>query len=148
MRLWTLHPKHLDPQGLVALWREALLAREVLRGRTRGYRQHPQLLRFRLCPSPRAAINGYLAVVFAEAQSRGYRFDRFKLGRVAQVPKMRATDGQLQYEWSWLLNKLQKRSPAVYLRNLEVSAPAAHPIFDVVSGPIAEWEHVHEQAAA
>lgn len=27
MRLWSLHPKHLDPQGLVALWREVLLAR-------------------------------------------------------------------------------------------------------------------------
>ena len=23
MRLWTLHPKHLDAKGLVALWREA-----------------------------------------------------------------------------------------------------------------------------
>ena len=27
MRLWSLHPKHLDPQGLVARWREGLLAR-------------------------------------------------------------------------------------------------------------------------
>ena len=26
MRLWTLHPKYLDAAGLVALWREALLA--------------------------------------------------------------------------------------------------------------------------
>ncbi|WP_338140756.1 pyrimidine dimer DNA glycosylase/endonuclease V [Candidatus Nitrotoga sp. 1052] len=26
MRLWTLHPCYLDSRGLVALWREALLA--------------------------------------------------------------------------------------------------------------------------
>jgi hypothetical protein len=47
MRLWTIHPRYLDSQGLVALWREALLARAVLRGETRGYRHHPQLIRFR-----------------------------------------------------------------------------------------------------
>jgi carboxyl-terminal processing protease len=29
MRLWSLHPKYLDAQGLVALWREALLAKAV-----------------------------------------------------------------------------------------------------------------------
>ncbi|WP_245747334.1 pyrimidine dimer DNA glycosylase/endonuclease V [Frateuria terrea] len=47
MHLWTPHPKHLDRQGLLALWREGLLARAVLRGQTRGYRQHPPLERFR-----------------------------------------------------------------------------------------------------
>ncbi len=36
MRIWTLHPQYLDRQGLVALWREGLLAQEVLRGQTRG----------------------------------------------------------------------------------------------------------------
>lgn len=33
MRLWTLHPKYLDTKGLVALWREALLAQKVLQGK-------------------------------------------------------------------------------------------------------------------
>jgi Pyrimidine dimer DNA glycosylase len=142
MRLWTLHPKYLDAQGLVALWREALLAREVLRGRTKGYRRHPQLQRFRSCASPRAAINRYLAVVFAEAQSRSYKFDRSKLGREAVVQRIPATDAQLLYEWRWLLSKLRRRSPIVYRRHLEVSVPSAHPLFKVVSGPVAEWEHV------
>jgi hypothetical protein len=32
MRLWTLHPQYLDPRGLVALWRVALLAQQVLLG--------------------------------------------------------------------------------------------------------------------
>ena len=86
MRLWSLHPRHLDPQGLVALWREGLLARAVLHGQTRGYRQHPQLDRFRSQPHPQHAIDAYLAVVLAEATARGYNFDRSKLGRIQRVP--------------------------------------------------------------
>ena len=142
MRLWTLHPKYLDAQGLVALWREALLAREVLRGNTDGYRQHPQLRRFRSCASPRSAINRYLAVVYSEALSRGYKFDHSKLGREAAVQRIYATDAQLLYEWRWLLRKLRRRSPIVYRRHLEVSVPSVHPLFKLVSGPVAEWEQV------
>ena len=56
MRLWSIHPRSLDARGLVALWREGLLARKVLRGRTRGYRHHPQLQRFRDLRDPVAAI--------------------------------------------------------------------------------------------
>ena len=36
MRLWSVHPQHLDVRGLVALWREGLLARKVLLGETNG----------------------------------------------------------------------------------------------------------------
>ena len=43
MRLWSIHPRYLDSMGLVALWREALLAQAVLRGETKGYKFHPQL---------------------------------------------------------------------------------------------------------
>jgi hypothetical protein len=142
LRLWTIHPRYLDAPGLVALWREALLAREVLRGRTIGYRQHPQLQRFRQCVAPRAAINAYLARVYDEARLRGYRFDRAKLGRAASPSRLSVTDGQLRYEWSWLLAKLRQRSPALYRRHLEVLLPAAHPLFRVVRGPIAAWENV------
>lgn len=145
MRLWTLHPRYLDAQGLVALWREALLARAVLRGRTDGYRQHPQLRRFRSCTSPRTAINRYLALVYAEARSRGYAFDRSKLGRGGSGQRILATDAQLQYEWQWLLTKLRQRSPSLYRRHLEVSAPEAHSLFRVVSGPTADWEHVRNK---
>ena len=140
VRLWTLHPRYLDAQGLVALWRESLLAREVLRGNTIGYRRHPQLARFRSSATPVAAINGYLAAVHAEAQSRGYRFDRSKLGRVARVRTISVTDGQLQYEWGWLQDKLRRRSPLVHHLHLEVRVPAVHPLFHLVPGPIADWE--------
>jgi len=140
MRLWTLHPKYLGAQGLVALWREALLAREVLRGRTDGYRRHPQLIWFRSCASPRAAIKRYLALVYREASCRGYAFDRSKLGRLGPARQIPVIDGQLQYEWHGLLEKLKRRSPSIYRRHAGVSFPATYSLFRVVSGPIADWE--------
>lgn len=88
MRLWSLHPKYLDPQGLVALWREALLAKAVIRGETRGYTHHPQLQRFTEHPHPRLAINAYLAAVHVEATQRGYRFDRSKIGTLREIERM------------------------------------------------------------
>jgi len=144
MRLWTLNPRYLDAKGLVALWREALLAREVLRGRTKGYRHHPQLARFIASPSPRAAINSYLAAVYSEAVARGYKFNRSKLGRSERSPTIRATRAQLDYEWRWLLRKLRRRSPALYRRHVAVSTPVAHPVFRIVAGPIATWERVRK----
>jgi hypothetical protein len=146
MRLWTLHPKYLDAPGLAAAWREALLARAVLRGRTRGYRSHPQLQRFRVCRAPRSAINTYLAAVHAEAESRGYRFDRSKLARTAIKLKIEATRGQLMHEWRWLLHKLERRNPPLYRRNRLVLRPDPHPLFKVVPGPVAAWERVPARA--
>ncbi|HLW43123.1 MAG TPA: pyrimidine dimer DNA glycosylase/endonuclease V, partial [Candidatus Acidoferrales bacterium] len=78
MRLWSLHPSHLDGKGLVALWREGLLAQNVLRGKTKGYRFHPQLNRFRATKKPVIAIGTYLRAVAEEAKSRGYSFDASK----------------------------------------------------------------------
>ena len=148
MRLWTIHPKYLDASGLVALWREALLARAVVRGRTRGYRHHPQLQRFRECLSPHSALNGYLAGVYAESVVRGYEFNITKLTRVAVPLRIRTTDGQLRYEWEWLLHKLRARSPALYRAHRSIVTPDAHPLFLVVVGPISEWERVIEPRAA
>ncbi len=140
MRLWTVHPRYLDPQGLVALWREALLAKAVLRGETRGYRHHPQLARFRAHGAPRSAINAYLAAVYAEASSRGYDFDRRKIGPVRRVAPIAATRGQIAYEWRHLMRKLRQRNPALYRRWRETSSPEFHPLFRRVRGPVASWE--------
>jgi hypothetical protein len=142
VRIWTLHPQYLDPQGLVALWRESLLARAVLRGATKGYRFHPQLLRFQQHTAPRSAINSYLAGVLSEAQARGYSFDATKVGPVRSRAKIITADGQLQYEWQHLLEKLRLRSPAQYRRFRNVSAPLPHPLFRIVAGPVASWERV------
>lgn len=142
MRIWTLHPQYLDPQGLVALWRETLLAKAVLRGATRGYRHHPQLHRFREQPAPRSAINSYLAAILSEANSRGYTFDASKVGPIRSCPQITSTSGQLQYEWQHLLLKLRARSPAQYRRLRRVSDPLPHPMFRVVAGPVAAWERI------
>src|SRR5512143_54549 len=109
MRLWTLHPRHLDTKGLLALWREALLAQKVLRGETRGYRHHPQLLRFRAQADPLAAVASYLAAVCEEAGRRGYRFDSAKIGPGRLRGKMVATSGQLGFEREHLQRKLEVR---------------------------------------
>ncbi|KAF1716226.1 DNA lyase [Pseudoxanthomonas yeongjuensis] len=140
MRLWTLHPKYLDPQGLVALWREALLARAVLRDETRGYKHHPQLERFKAHASPRLAINAYLAAVHAEATSRGYAFDRGKIGPLRPVAPIPATSGQIDHEWKHLLRKLEIRSPALFVRWNDLRAPECHPLFHPDPGPVAPWE--------
>ncbi|GAM10086.1 hypothetical protein OR1_02373 [Geobacter sp. OR-1] len=140
MRLWTLHPKYLDARGLVALWREALLAHAVLRGKTSGYTHHPQLIRFRNSPSPVESIASYLRAVHAEATLRGYRFDVTKISPICSVEPILVTRGQLEYEWSHLKAKLLVRAPA-WLTKLEpVSCLEAHPLFRIVTGPVAEWE--------
>ncbi|MBM4195701.1 MAG: DNA lyase [Gammaproteobacteria bacterium] len=140
MRLWSLHPKYLDPQGLVALWREALLARAVLRGKTEGYRHHPQLHRFQLHASPRQAISFYLSVVHSEATARGYTFDRSKVGPVRSVRPIGASHGQLAYEWEHLLRKLASRSPAHYQQWRSVRTPQCHPLFRPEPGAVESWE--------
>jgi Pyrimidine dimer DNA glycosylase len=140
MRLWTIHPKYLDPQGLVALWREALLARAVLRGKTRGYRNHPQLDRFRAHDAPRSAINAYLAAIHYEAVARGYAFDKSKIGPVRSVHSILATTGQISYEWDHLLGKLSVRSRALHGQWRKVSLPLCHPLFTPVPGVIEPWE--------
>jgi hypothetical protein len=140
MRLWTVHPKYLDARGLVALWREGLLARAVLRGETRGYRQHPQLARFRAHPRPVGALNRYLAGVYVEACRRGYRFDARKLGRAGRSGRITESRGQLAFEWAHLLKKLQAREPRRFEELISVLRPAAHPLFRIVPGPVQTWE--------
>lgn len=142
MRLWSLHPKYLDPQGLVALWREALLARAVLGGNTRGYRNHPQLERFRAQSAPRSAISAYLHGVHSESMVRGYTFDRSKIGRVQVQTPVLVTAGQVQHEWGHLLQKLAVRNPALWEQWRSISAPECHPLFHLQPGPIESWERV------
>jgi hypothetical protein len=140
VRLWSLHPKYLDPQGLVALWREALLAQAVLLGNTRGYQSHPQLQRFRSQRSPVAAIGAYLCAVYAEAQERGYAFDRSKIGAARSHRRIPVTAGQVQYEWQHLLRKLAVRNAAYHERWRSVRLPQCHPLFELCPGEIQAWE--------
>lgn len=148
MRLWSLHPKYLDPQGLVALWRETLLARAVLRGETRGYRHHPQLERFLGHDTPRLAINAYLAAIHVEASARGYRFDRSKIGPIRAAAPIALTDGQLDCEWRHLLRKLALRNPPLFARWQDIAKPEHHPLFRLRRGPVASWERANMETPA
>lgn len=142
MRIWSLHPQYLDAKGLVALWRETLLAKHVLAGRTKGYRSHPQLLRFKRMPEPLHAIDRYLGVVHDEAVARGYRFDKAKIDPVPGPVGMRVTTGQMAFETAHLLRKLQQRDMARWETLRAVDRLAPHPLFRVVEGPVADWEVV------
>ena len=140
MRLWTLHPSHLDARGLVAAWREALLAQKVLGGGTRGYTRHPQLARFRAQPEPAAAIAAFLTGLADEAQRRNYHFDVSKIAPLKFAGRMTETRGQLLYEWEHLRAKLRVRAPEIFRRIRSVKEPEAHPLFKIVPGGVRDWE--------
>ena len=143
MRLWSLHPQYLDTRGLTALWREGLLAQAVLTGKTRGYTHHPQLHRFREAAIPQELIAAYLRIVHDEATKRGYHFNRSKLPEAGATQNIAVTEGQLDYEWTHLRNKLQARAPDLLTRLESVTRPEPHPLFYVIPGPVAEWEIIN-----
>jgi hypothetical protein len=142
MRLWSLHPSLLDQKGLVALWRETLLAQKVLQGKTKGYRSHPQLDRFRKCRTPLTAISTYLWAVHDEASQRGYSFDSAKIARKRWPITLTVTQGQLEYEFEHLKEKLRQRDPERHGELLKFTEVTAHPLFTVVPGEIESWERV------
>ena len=145
MRLWSLHPKYLDSKGLVALWREGLLARKVLEGGTKGYRNHPQLQRFRTLHNPVAGIDYYLSVVEEEARSRSYTFDRTKLPKTIRPISLPVTSEQMAHEVEHLRKKLTARDP-LRLTHLEKDSLDPHPLFHIVPGDVEDWEKVSDAA--
>ena len=142
MRLWSIHPGYLDAKGLVALWREGLLAQKVLLGNTKGYRNHPQLIRFNNVNNPIGAIASYLRFVADEADSRNYNFDRGKIVNRRTNKTLLVTIGQVEYEFKHLLSKLKTRAPTLYNEFNHTSNIKVHPIFSTTKGPIEEWEIV------
>jgi hypothetical protein len=139
VRLWSLHPSHLDAKGLVALWREALLAQKVLRGLTKGYKRHPQLARFQAHPKPVAALATYLSAVSDDAIRRGYSFDARKIVSARTKIKIAVTRGQLAYERGHLLRKLKVRSPKDYAARRNATLKL-HPSFRAIAGGVEDWE--------
>jgi hypothetical protein len=140
MRIWSVHPQYLDSKGLVALWREAILAKHVLEGKTKGYKNHPQLKRFKRANNPVDSIDQYLAGIYEEAKSRGYHFNRDKINWNHQTSRMTLTDGQLKFEKDHLLAKLRLRDQSKYNDLLLQKEIQPHPLFEIVSGEIEEWE--------
>lgn len=142
MRLWSIHPSYLDAKGLVALWREALLAKAVLEGKTKGYKNHSQLVRFKAMPDPILAINQYLREVWIESKCRGYKFDVTKITAGGEQQSTTVTTGQLAYEYMHLQNKLQTRDINKYNYNLSLHPYSTFSIFNIIEGGIEPWEVV------
>lgn len=142
MRIWSISPKYLDTKGLVALWRETLLARKVLENKTIGYRNHPQLIRFRERENPINAINFYLKVLYDEAVSRNFHFDKNKTDLYNNNYKIPVTRGQINYEFTHLKNKLISRDHDRFLTISKIRDPDPHPIFVIKEGDIEIWEIV------
>ena len=140
MRLWSIHPGYLDAKGLVALWREGLLAQNFLLGKTKGYKNHPQLIRFKAHENPVGAIASYLSSVADEADRRGYHFDRNKIMNEELSGSIAVTTGQLDYEFKHLLEKLRKRDSVRYDQLFKTTEIELHPIFNKVTGDREDWE--------
>ena len=141
MRLWSLHPKYLDCKGLVALWRESLLAQKVLAGKTKGYKKHPQLCRFKAHQKPIAAIGSYLYSIYQQADKERYKFSKDKILAIKKkIDKIKVSNKQLLFEFNHLLRKLKKRDPKSYKRLLKIKRPQANPLFKITRGKIADWE--------
>ncbi|HTA62322.1 MAG TPA: pyrimidine dimer DNA glycosylase/endonuclease V [Bacteroidia bacterium] len=140
MRIWSVHPKYLDTKGLVALWRETLLAKHVLEGKTKGYKNHPQLNRFKKLKMPTDGINCYLASIYTEAVNRNYNFSKEKIDWGFKKCSLRVTKGQLDYEVQHLLNKLKTRDKQKHIEIKALKKIDVHPMFKVVEGDIEDWE--------
>lgn len=140
MRLWSLHPQYLDAKGLVALWREALLAQNVLYDKTKGYKNHPQLLRFKATNDAQTAISCYLHSVADEADKRGYKFNREKILAHGECDHILVNEGQLEYEFNHLLKKLKHRDSKQYNQLKSLVEIQTHPLFKKVDGGIEAWE--------
>ena len=140
MRIWSIHPEYLDSKGLTALWRETLLAKNVLEGNTKGYKNHPQLNRFRATEDPVSSINQYLSFVYFEAKKRGFNFDRRKIDWDFHPIQINVTRGQLEFEKNHLLKKLKVRDKGKFKELAARKNLKSHPQFKVIKGKTEEWE--------
>ena len=141
MRIWSLHPSYLDWMGLGAQWREGLLAQKVAEGKTKGWRNHPQLDRFNYHSKPMEAVGFYLKELHVESLKRGYKYNYSKiLFPDAVVDLIDLTFGQLQYEFILLQGRLKVRSPEKYEENNGIKELQAHTLFNVVPGLPEKWE--------
>jgi hypothetical protein len=140
MRLWSIHPKYLDSKGLVALWRESLLAKKVLENKTKGYKNHPQLERFKQESNPVDSINSFLLEILKESEKRGYCFDSNKMGDSFSKDNIQVTDGQILYELEHLKNKLKSRDKKRYSLIKDIKLPEINPVFKISKGDLENWE--------
>ncbi|MDD2565824.1 MAG: pyrimidine dimer DNA glycosylase/endonuclease V [Candidatus Gracilibacteria bacterium] len=142
MRLWSLDPKYLDRAGLLACWREGLLAKKVLEGNTIGYKNHPQLYRFKNLENPLDGINAYLTIIYNEAINRNYKFSASKIEIIHKIGIIEVNDGQVEFEKKHLLKKLEIRDLKRFNNLSLVDKVEINPIFKIIALGIETWEKV------
>ena len=173
MRLWSISPTYLDQKGLCGVWVEALLAQSTLSkgeyiecpscdgGRRIGfmachycngkskwktpYYNHPQINRFKDCGHLAIKYIGtYLYYIRKEALKRGYNFNSSKIVDCDTELRAEVTQGQLEYEFKHLQNKLKERDHLKMLANNyyknSVGKIEPHPLFRIIEGSVASWE--------
>jgi hypothetical protein len=140
MRIWSIHPKYLDGKGLVALWRETLLAKNVLENKTKGYKNHPQLNRFRQSKKAIDCIHQYLSEIYKEAERRNYNFNKDKISGNFKRITLTVTSGQIDFEIMHLKAKLKLRDREKLKELTAIKIFKCHPLFKVIEGGVEPWE--------
>jgi hypothetical protein len=156
VRLWSIHPEYLDRMGLLGLWREALLAQQVLHGETENYKNHSHMQRFYALPKEDAMqyMSDYLFFVWQEGKLRGYKLnvnhikDPRNGGSLSGSPRKLFTvsSGQLALEYQILCMRTRNRDHKHFL-GLEdkypshrMWVPKPNPVFTLIHGRKEEWE--------
>lgn len=156
MRLWSIHPEYLDRAGLLGLWREALLAQQVLHGLSEGYKNHSHMQRFYALPKEDAMqhMSDYLFYIWQEGKLRGYKLNvnnikdpRNDEPHIMVVPDtlFTVTSGQLALEYQILRMKVKERDPRHFerLQNFpthKMWVPKPNPVFTLIHGKKEFWE--------
>lgn len=146
MRLWSFHPKYLDPCGSWRCYSEGMGGIRALLGHQRMHAQHPQLERWRALDNPTNAIAWYLDVVHTEASWNNMQWAAEHTEHMAHVdsprPTITVTHGQLVWEWQHYRHKLEtQRGRDRYLAGLPaVYGVEPHPMLRVVEGLVEPWE--------
>ena len=120
------------------------MAQKVLLGKTKGYKNHPQLVRFKETENSAEAIANYLRYVADEADKRNYKFNREKIFKNSPCKSIAITEGQLEYEFRHLLSKLKTRDPFLHKKLKSNTKINPHPLFTKVEGGIEKWEVIYQ----
>lgn len=122
----------MDKHGLIALWREGLLAQKALNGGAKGYQNNPQLVRFKRQDNPLKAIGTYLSFVAAEGARQGYKLNHEKiLYPNFDEAVIEADLGQVAFEKEHLKDKLKRRDVIKFEELSSSKTIDANPIFNI-----------------
>lgn len=132
MCLWSVHPQYLDKHGLMALWREGLLAQKALCASAAVSQSNPQLRRFKNNDNPLRAIGTYLSFVAAEGARQGYNLNHEKILYPNFDQEVIPVDAsQIAFEAERLKNKLRIRDKLKFKQLSSSRDIAANPIFNI-----------------